>query len=250
MVGFIPGAQPTKHLNSCLNTRLTNKYRLKAPLQSLILLNELTVFVQSGGADTLQLTVSQRWFKHITGINSSLSRPSPDYSMHLINEQYYFALCLPNLIHHRLKPLLKLTSELAPCHQCPHIQSHYLAPLKGIGNIVSHNLLCQPLSNGSLAHPGIANNHRVILGPPGKYLHHPANLIVPTDNRVELALTGKLSQVTTILLQGAIFALRPGISNPVPAAKLLQSLKYLLLVNTKPMQNISHPTLLLPSHGN
>ncbi|MBA7656555.1 hypothetical protein ES703_64481 [subsurface metagenome] len=99
MVRLISGAQPLQHLNSCLNTGLTDEYRLKAPLQSLILLNKFTVFIQSSSAHTLQFTMSQGWLEHITGVNGSLSRSCPNYSMNLINEQYDFTLRLANFIH-------------------------------------------------------------------------------------------------------------------------------------------------------
>ncbi|MBA7557341.1 hypothetical protein ES705_50089 [subsurface metagenome] len=116
MVCLIPGAKPTEHLDCSFNAGLTDEYRLEPPLQSFILFDKLAVIVKGSGAHTLQFAASQCRFKHIAGINSPLSRSGPNYSMNLINEQYDFTLCLPNLIHHCLKPLLKLAAELASCH--------------------------------------------------------------------------------------------------------------------------------------
>ena len=83
----------------------------------------------------------QRRFEHITGINGSFGCPGANYSMNLVNKQYDLTLCLADFIHHCLQSLLKLTTEFAPGHQGSHIQSHYLAPFKGIRNIISGDFL-------------------------------------------------------------------------------------------------------------
>ena len=122
--------------------------------------------------------------------------------------------------------------------------------LERIGDIVAGNLLRQPLSDSRFAYPGITHDYRVVLGPPREYLHHPLDLFLTTDNRVKLTLAGHLGQVTTVLFQGTIFTLRPGVGNPVPAAKLLQGKIDLFLVNTEALQDAGCLPSLLPGHGN
>ncbi len=57
----------------------------------------------------------------------------------------------------------------------------------------------------------LADQHRVVLRAAGQHLHDPADLGVPTDHRVELALASQLGEVDTVLVQrrgGALSLLR------------------------------------------
>src|SRR5689334_19993052 len=55
--------------------------------------------------------------------------------------------------------------------------------------------LGQPLDDGGLAHARLADQNGVVLGPPGEDLHDPLDLLLPADDRVELALAGGLREV-------------------------------------------------------
>jgi len=45
--------------------------------------------------------------------------------VHLIDKENDLALSLTDLIHHRLKALLKFAAELRTGHQCPHIKGYH-----------------------------------------------------------------------------------------------------------------------------
>ena len=62
----------------------------------------------------------------------------------------------------------------------------------------------QPLGDRRLADAGLADQHRVVLGPPRQHLHRPPDLLVAADDRVDLALARRLGQVARILLQRVI----------------------------------------------
>ena len=64
----------------------------------------------------------------------------------------------------------------------------YLLALNGLWAIAIGDLLCQALSNSSLAHPRLSYEARVVLGPPAKNLGHPLNLLHTAHHRVQLAL--------------------------------------------------------------
>jgi hypothetical protein len=66
----------------------------------------------------------------------------------------------------------------------------------------------QALDHSGLADPGLANQHRVVLGPAGQHLDYPPDLGIPADDRVELALAGAAGQVDPVLLQRLVRALR------------------------------------------
>jgi hypothetical protein len=48
--------------------------------------------------------------------------------------------------------------------------------------------LRQALDDRGLAHPGLADQHRVVLGPAREHLDGAADLLVAADHRVELPL--------------------------------------------------------------
>ena len=58
-----------------------------------------------------------------------------------------------------------------------------------------------PLHDRGFAHPGLAHQHRVVLGAPGKDLHHPLSFAAAADHRIQLIVVGELGQVATELVQ-------------------------------------------------
>ena len=60
--------------------------------------------------------------------------------------------------------------------------------------------LGQAFSNRGLAHPRLSDEHRIILCPAGEHLNDPADLVIPTDDRVELSRGGHRSEVDAVLL--------------------------------------------------
>jgi hypothetical protein len=56
------------------------------------------------------------------------------------------------------------------------------------GTSPCHDPPRQPLRNRRLAHPRLADQHRIVLRPPRQHLHHPADLRIAPNHRVELAL--------------------------------------------------------------
>jgi hypothetical protein len=49
--------------------------------------------------------------------------------------------------------------------------------------------------------PGLTDEHRVVLGPARQHLHHPLDLALPADDRVELAVAGGLGEVAPELVE-------------------------------------------------
>ena len=64
-------------------------------------------------------------------------------------------------------------------------------PAQRLGHVAGHDPLGQALHDRGLADAGLADQHRVVLGPPGQHLDDPPDLGVPADHRVELAVAGR-----------------------------------------------------------
>ena len=59
----------------------------------------------------------------------------------------------------------------------------------------------RPVHDRGLADAGLADQHRVVLRPAGQDLHDPLDLLLPADDRVELALAGGLGEVAAELVE-------------------------------------------------
>jgi hypothetical protein len=105
-----------------------------------------------------------------------------------------------------------------------------------LGYVAGHDPLGQALHDGGLAHPRLADQHRVVLGAPGKHLHDAADLLVPADDRVQLAQPGQLGEVAAELLQGLVFLFGVGVGDPLGAAHLLHDLVERIAGDTGPGQ--------------
>ena len=116
-----------------------------------------------------------------------------------------------------------------PGDQGAHVERDQPAVLQALGHVARDDPLGQPLDDRRLAHAGLADQDRVVLGPPAEDLHHPADLGIAADHRVHLALAGQLDQVAAIALQGLVLVLGVLVGDPLAAADLLERLEDLLL---------------------
>ena len=149
--------QTTQDRNGIFHRRLIHHNRLETTLQRRILLNVLTVLIQSGRADAVQLATGQHRLQHIAGIHSSVGLACAHNQVQLIDEEDDLALALPNLLQNGFQTLLKLAAVLGTGHQRAHIQGKYLLVLQTLRYIAPHDTLCQTLHNGGLADAGFTD---------------------------------------------------------------------------------------------
>ncbi len=121
--------------------------------------------------------------------------------MDLVDEKDGVRLVLERL-ENPLEALLKVATVLGTRQQSPHVQGKDLAFTKDLGHILLSDAPSQALSNGRLAHAGLAHQKRVVLAPPAQDLNHPFDLIVATDQRIDLASDRLRIEIERVLLQG------------------------------------------------
>ena len=134
-----------------------------------------------------------------------------------------------HLLEDGLEPLLELAAELGPGDQRAHVQRDDLAVLQALGHVARDDPLGQALDDRRLADARLADQDRVVLGPPAEDLDDPADLRVAADDRVHLALAGQLDEVAAVALQRLVLVLGVLVGHPLAAADLLQRLEDLLL---------------------
>ena len=82
-VAFLEAAQDG---DGVIDPGFIDQHLLKAALQGGVLLDIFTVFVQRGGADTMQFAARQGGFEHIAGVHCALGLAGPHHGMDFVNE--------------------------------------------------------------------------------------------------------------------------------------------------------------------
>ncbi len=80
--------------------------------------------------------------------------------------------------------------------------------LEALGHIAVGDSLRQTFGDRRLSNSGLANQNRVVLGTAREYLDNPPDLLVSTDDRIELALAGRVGKVAGIALERLVLVLR------------------------------------------
>ena len=200
VVGLVALPQALEDLDGVGHGRLVHHHLLEPPLQRRVLLQVLAVLVEGGGADGLQLAPGQHGLEDGGRVDGALGRPGPDQGVDLVDEQDDVAP-VPDLFEHLLEALLEVAPVAATGHQGAQVERVELAVLQGLGDVVGHYRLGQPLDDGGLAHSGLAHQHRVVLGAPAQDLHDPLRLPDPADDRVQRLVPGHAGEVAAELVE-------------------------------------------------
>ncbi len=189
--------------------RLVHLHGLETAGQGSVLLQVLAVLVQGRGPDRLQLAPGQHGLEDGGGVDGTFGRTGPDEGVQLVDEQDDVAPA-PHLLNHLLQALLEVAPVTRTRYQSPQVQGVELLVPQGLGHVAGHDALAQALDDGRFAHARFADEDRVVLGPPGQYLHDPLDLAFAPDDGVELVLTGQLGQVAPELVQHGAAGRRSG----------------------------------------
>ena len=230
MVGFVAGLQRPQDVPRLLRGRFVHIHGLKPPRQRRVFLNMLAKLVQGRGPHRLQLPPGQGRLEHIAGVQPAFARPRAHQGMHFVQKHNHLALGRFDLVNHGLQAFLELAPELGPGHQTPHIQGHHPPVPQGIGHIAGHDFAGQPLGDDGLAHAGLANEHRVVLGAPRQRLHHLPDFGLAPHHRIQPVLARQFGQVNAVLFQRAVALLGVPVIHPVGAPQLLHRLIHHFLV--------------------
>ncbi len=204
-----------------LDRRLAHEHRLEAPGERRVLLDVLAVLIQRGGADAVQLAARERGLEHVGRVHRALGPAGADQVVQLVDEQDDLAGRRGDLGEHRLEPLLELAAVFRAGDQRAEIERQQALLLQALRHVAVHDAQRQTLDDRGLADPGLADQHRVVLGPAGEHLDGAPDLLVAPDHRVELALARRCGQVTRILLERVVARLGRGAVRPAALAHRL-----------------------------
>ena len=215
LVALLEAAQDA---DGVLDRRLADHDRLEPPLQRRVLLDVLAVFVQRGRADHPQLAAGEHRLEHVAGVHRALALAGADHGVQLVEERDDLPVGVLDLLEDGLEPLLELAAVLRAGDHRAEVERDELLVAQRLGHVAGHDPLGQALDDRGLADAGLADQHRVVLGPAGQHLHDPADLGVAADHRVDLAVAGTRGQVDAVLLQRLVGLLGVGGGDPPVAA--------------------------------
>ena len=213
VVRLVPVPQALEDLDGVRHRRLADLDRLEPALERGVLLQVLAVLVQRGRADRLQLAAGQHRLEDARRVDRALGGTRTHQRVDLVDEQDDVAPGA-DLLEHLLQALLEVTAVARAGHQRAQVQRVELLVLERLRHVALDDLLGEALDDRGLADAGLADQHRVVLGPAGEHLHHPLDLLLAPDHRVELALAGRRVRFrpnwsSTRLVDGAASPLRP-----------------------------------------
>ncbi len=206
--------------------RLVHQDHLKAALQRLVLLEVLPVLVQRRGSNRAEFASGESRLEDIGRVHRAVAAACADERVDLVDEENDLALGLRHLLDDGLEPVLELAAVLGARDERAHVERHDGLGLQPLGHIALHDADREPFGDGRLAHAGLADEHRVVLGPAREDLEHAPDLVVAPDHRIDLALAGRLVQVARVAVERVVLALGVGVGHALPAADALQRFQH------------------------
>ena len=187
-------------LDRVLDARLLDIDGLEATLEGRVLGEVLAELLGRGGTDDLESTACENGLEHGARVDGALGRAGTDDGVHLVDKQDN-VVGFGRLLDHVLEALLKLTAILGTRDKTRQVERPDILVHEVLGHVAGCNLLSQALDDGRLAHAGVAQNERVVLGAARKNFHHTLDFLFATNYRVELAIARLLREVGGELLE-------------------------------------------------
>ncbi len=234
MVRLVAVPQAAQDRDRVVHGRLGHQDRLEPPGQRGVLLDVLAVLIERGRADDVQLAAGQGRLEHVARVHPALgARARPDQRVQLIDEDDELVAVLPDLVHDPLDTLLEVAAVAGAGHHAGQLELHHPLARQRLGHVVVHDALREALDDRGLAHPGLADQHRVVLAPPGQHLDGLLDLVVAPDDGVDLALPGQRGQVPAEFVErrrgrpaaGTSWPARSARAGPLPGQGPLQRLR-------------------------
>ena len=162
------------------------------------------VLVQGIGADDLEAALGQGGLEQAGGVQAAGTGPAagPDHGVQFVDEEDNAALGGDDRVAHRLEALLELTPHLGPGDEVAHVQGQQAFVEQGVRHLGVGDALGQALDDHRLAHPGLADQGRIVLLAPRQGLDDLGDLLLAADDRVQGVLARQFGQVAGVTLQG------------------------------------------------
>src|SRR5690606_13082649 len=179
---------------------------LEAPVERAVLLDELAVLVERGGADALDLAARQGRLEHVARVERAGGAAGADERVELVDEEDHVRALL-ELVHDGLHPLLELAAVLRAGDEGGEVERDDALVIEDAADLALRDAEREALGDGRLADAGLADEHGVVLLAAREHLRHALDLTLAPDDRVELVFLGELGQVAAEVVEDRCLAL-------------------------------------------
>ncbi len=158
-------ADAHQDVDGLLERRLLDHDRLEAALERGVALDVLAVLVERRRADALELAAGERRLEDVGGIDRALGGAGADQRVQLVDEQDG-VVRVAELLDDLLEPLLELAAVLRAGDERADVEGQDALVEQRLGDVAGDDPVGQALGDGGLADAGLADQRRVVLGPP------------------------------------------------------------------------------------
>ncbi len=215
-------AQAAQDRDGVRHARFVDDDHLETAFQRGVLLDALAVFVERGRADHVEFAAREHRLEHVAGVHRALGRARAHDGVQFVDEEQDAPFGGLHLVEHGFEAFLELAPVLRARDQRPHVEGEDGLVPQPLGNVAVHDPLGQAFHDRGLADAGIADEHGVVLRLAAEDLDHPADLGVPADDRVQDPSASLVHQITAVLLQRFIRALRCRRGDPLTSPDACQ----------------------------
>ena len=251
VVLLVARGQPLQDLQGLGGAGLAHQDGVETPLQGLVGLDEAVVLVQGISADDLEAALGQGGLEQAGGIQAAGTGAATDadHGVQFIDEEDDAALGGDDRVAHRFEALLELATHLGPGDEVAHVQGQQALVEQGVRHLGVGDALGQALDDHRLAHPGLADQGRVVLLAPRQGLDDLGDLLLAADDRIQGMLARQFGQVAGEALQGVRLRFRLLGIHVAPVADLLEGGAGLVMVEADFPQAFGGPAALGVEQG-
>jgi hypothetical protein len=133
--------------------------------------------------------------------SAGLSRlDASDDGVNLVDEQDRLRI-FGELLQHRFQALLEIAAVLGPRKQRAHVQGIDDVVLEELRNVALVDPPRETFGDRCLADAGLPDEQRVVLPPAAKHLDDPFELVLATDQRIDLAHLRQMVEVDGVSVE-------------------------------------------------
>jgi len=198
MVLLVSRPHALEDLDRLFDGRLFHQHRLEAAFERGIPFDVFPVLVEGRRTDALQVAAGQGRLEQVGRVHAAAGRARAHQHVHLVYEED--GIGIGDLFDDLLQALFELAAVHRAGHQRADIQHQDALVHQRLRHIAVDDALRQPLDDGRLADPRLADEGRVVLGAPAQDLDDPLDLLLAADHRIELARLGARGQVEAQLV--------------------------------------------------
>mmetsp|Transcript_62369 Transcript_62369/g.185792 ORF Transcript_62369/g.185792 Transcript_62369/m.185792 type:complete len:252 (-) Transcript_62369:1039-1794(-) len=199
VVLLVLGGEALQDPHRLLPCGLRDGHGLEAALEGGVALDVLTVLVERGRADALQLPARKGRLQEVRRVDAAAVRATSaagaDERVDLVNDQNHRPVTLTDLLDDVPEAFFKVATVARASQEQGEVELHHPFVHEARRYLALGDALREPMRDGGLADTGLPDKHRIVLRAAAENAHSALQLLRAAHERVQPALLGKLREV-------------------------------------------------------